>query len=150
MNLKQELKSLFIEILRIEDIDVNDNFYDNGGTSLLLIRLVSEIYKRYNKYIRAGETFTMTNIPNGTYFIKTFSDNDWNPDKEILGGKIKGFFNWKTGFSKSDRPEDLLVMKQTEVADEIKYSIHTITLYKVRNGNMESEAITADDFFETE
>jgi len=38
-------------------------------------------------------------------------------------------------------------MKQTEVADEIKYSIHTITLYKVRNGNMESEAITADDLF---
>jgi hypothetical protein len=101
-----------------------------------------------NEYIRKNESFSMTNIPNGTYFIKTFSGNHWNPDVLMFDGKLKGFFETDIGYSKSDRQEDLLVMRQRNEDDGIRYSVHTITLHKVKHGNMESKSITATDFFE--
>ena len=95
-----------------------------------------------NEYIRAGESFEMTNIPNGTYFIKTFYGNNWNPDTLVFDD-VKGFFEINTGFSQSNNNNDLLQIEQ----DEKQYSIYEITLYPVEGGNMKSNPINASEFF---
>lgn len=95
-----------------------------------------------NEYIRAGESFEMTSIPNGTYYIKSFFGNDWNPDTLFMG-KIRGFFETKAGFSKSDDYSDLLKIEQ----NNYEYAIYEITLYPVSGGNMESKSINANEFF---
>jgi hypothetical protein len=95
-----------------------------------------------NEYIRAGESFVMTSVPNGVYYLKSFFGNGWNPTTLYLG-KIKGFFEANTGFSKSDNASDLLRM----VDDNNRYSTVEITLYPVSGGNMESENINANEFF---
>ncbi|SDM53381.1 DnaJ domain-containing protein [Catalinimonas alkaloidigena] len=95
-----------------------------------------------NEYIRAGDSFKMTSIPNGTYYIKTFYGNDWNPDALVMG-RITGFFDTSPGFSQSAQYDDLIRLQQTQEG----YSIYEITLYPVVGGNMESQPITAGDFF---
>ena len=95
-----------------------------------------------NEYIRAGESFEMTSIPNGTYYLKSFFGNDWNPDTMFMG-RIPGFFETRTGFSKSDNYDDLFRLEQ----DYYQYSTYEVTLYPVVNGNMESTPINAQDFF---
>jgi len=89
----------------------------------------------------------MTNIPNGTYIIKTFSGRDWNPDKIMFDGKIKGGFDTDVGFSISDKSNGILHMNQAKDDDGIRYSRYTITLYKVKDGNMETRSINQADFF---
>ncbi|WP_339812060.1 J domain-containing protein [uncultured Imperialibacter sp.] len=95
-----------------------------------------------NEYIRTGESFEMTSIPNGTYYLKSFFGNDWNPDTLFMG-EVRGFFETGAGFSKSDNYSDLLNIEQ----NNYQYSIYEITLYPVVGGNMESEPINANEFF---
>jgi hypothetical protein len=91
-----------------------------------------------NEYIRAGESFKLTSVPNGLYSLKWFYGNNWNPDTVYMEG-IQGFFDNDAGFSISDSPSDLLKMEQN--------SGWKITLYPVQNGNMESKEINPNEFF---
>lgn len=95
-----------------------------------------------NEYIRAGDSFEMTSIPNGVYYIKSFFGKYWNPDT-VFGGYVTGFFDTLAGFSKSDQVDDLLKLEQ----DNYQYSVYELTLYPVVGGNMESEPIAASEFF---
>ncbi len=95
-----------------------------------------------NEYIRAGESFEITSVPNGIYYLKSFYGNDWNPDTLFMES-VRGFFEAEAGFSKSDDYSDLLQIEQ----DGYQYSIIEVTLYPVVGGNMESEPINADEFF---
>ncbi len=84
----------------------------------------------------------MTSVPNGTYYLKSFYGNDWNPDTLFMES-VRGFFEAEAGFSRSDDYSDLLQIEQ----DDYQYSIIEVTLYPVVGGNMESEPIDADEFF---
>lgn len=46
-SLKNQLAEMIKEILAKDTIAVNDNFYEIGGSSLLLIRLVANVYTKY-------------------------------------------------------------------------------------------------------
>ncbi|POS00611.1 DnaJ-like protein [Flavobacterium croceum DSM 17960] len=95
-----------------------------------------------NQYIKAGTDFTMRKIPSGTYFLKVYYGNDWNPEKTNFCGS-KGGFNFDESFSKSDGYSDLIEIENTSSS----YTTGTITLYKVANGNMNSELISESEFF---
>jgi hypothetical protein len=96
-----------------------------------------------NSYIRAGTSYTMENIPTGTYKIKTFYGNDWNPHKTINNGKITGTFESNFYFSTSDKRNDWIALED----DGYTYSTGEITLYNVPDGNMQSRRISIEDFF---
>lgn len=100
-----------------------------------------------NEYIQAGSDFKMTNIPEGIYKVKTFSGNDWNPEKTLNHGEINGAFDTDLSFSTSDNPSDLIQMSITETGDGISYSTGEITLYRVSHGNMQQRNINSDEFF---
>lgn len=100
-----------------------------------------------NEYLKAGDSFTMQNVPNGTYYLKTFGGKNWNPDSLLFDGKLRGWFDTDAYFMTSDEPSDMIRMDQYDDGDKINYSTYTITLYPVTGGNMESRKINPEDFF---
>jgi len=95
-----------------------------------------------NGYIRRNVAWQMSNIPSGTYFLRVYYGNDWNPEKQNACGTT-GAFERNEFFSKSDNPTDYLVIENTSSG----YTTWTVTLYRVANGNMESEPINEAEFF---
>lgn len=100
-----------------------------------------------NAYIQAETDYRMTNIPEGVYMVKIFYGNDWNPEKTINNGAIRGAFSSDQSFSQSDKPDDLIRMKITEMYNGISFTTGEITLYTVSNGNMNQRNIKSDEFF---
>ena len=95
-----------------------------------------------NGYIHRNVAWQMSNIPSGTYYLKVYYGNDWNPKKQNACGTT-GAFERNESFSKSDNPKDYLVIENTSSG----YTTGTVTLYRVTNGNMESEPINEMEFF---
>ncbi len=119
--------------------------FDNSNASDAIVCLVRSYDKRTirNEYIQAGSKFEMSKIPSGTYYIKVYYGNDWNPKKENFCGS-KGAFEKNVTFSKSDRIGDKIIIENTSRS----YTTGTITLYAVENGNMSTQTIKEKDFFE--
>jgi hypothetical protein len=85
----------------------------------------------------------MKKLPVGSYKIKVFYGNDWNPEKMINNGVIKGGFENNIHFSISERESDWLKV----FYDSKTYSYGEITLYTVNDGNMQQRGIDSDEFF---
>ncbi|MFD0837376.1 J domain-containing protein [Mariniflexile aquimaris] len=118
--------------------------FDNSNKSDAVVCLVRSYDHKTirNEYIRAGATFEMSKIPSGTYYIKVYYGNDWNPNKKNFCG-INGAFERNVSFSKSDKIGDQIRIENTSRS----YTTGTITLYAVENGNMTTESIDEEDFF---
>ncbi len=95
-----------------------------------------------NEYIRAGSSFQMTNVPNGTYYIKEFFGKDWNPNKKFKNGSIKGGFETDFHFSESSSSNDVFKLQD----NGYQYSTIHIKL-SVIGGNMKQSTINEYDFF---
>lgn len=119
--------------------------FENGNSYDAVVCLVNTNSGRTirNEYIQAGSTFKMTNIPNGTYYIKAFYGKDWNPNKTMNNGQIKGGFDTDFHFSKSDGYSDRLTLSD----NGYQYSTYSVTLYSVLNGNMSQKTINETEFF---
>ena len=118
--------------------DGNNFIIKNSNSSHAVVLLVNVIGSRKvrNEFVRKGETFSMTSVPNGTYFLRWFSGNDWSPNIEL--GELTGGFQSDVSFSQSDDVSDWM-----EVTGGDQW---TITLYAVNDGNMISEDIDLNDF----
>ena len=95
-----------------------------------------------NEYIRAGSHFKMKSIPSGTYYLKVFYGNDWNPTLQNVCG-TKGSFESDAHFSKSDNRSDWIEVENSDYS----YTTGAITLYTVANGNMSQSPINEQSFF---
>ena len=94
--------------------------------------------KNRNEFVRKGTTFTMTGVPNGTYYLEWFSGTDWWDDLKV-GTKFKGGFQTKASFTKTKDRNDWMKVDG--------YQIWTVTLYSVVGGDVESESMNAEEFF---
>jgi amino acid adenylation domain-containing protein len=59
---EQRLVELFREVLDTDKIGINDNFFDIGGNSILLIKLHSLLEEQYGGIISAADLFTYSTI----------------------------------------------------------------------------------------
>jgi hypothetical protein len=114
---------------------------DNGGSSDAIVCLYSIENGRTirNEYVRKNSSFTMSNIAQGTYKIRVFYGNDWNPTLTNSCG-TKGNFESDVNFSEFDGTEYF------EDSDR-GYTTATITLYTVAGGNASSSSIDQSTFF---
>lgn len=118
----------------------NSFIIKNSNSTHVVVLLVNAYTnnKTRNEFIRKGDTFSMTGIPNGTYYLKWMSGNEWCPSEKI--GNLNG------GFKK-----DLSFNESAEQKDWMRVSGHdewTITLYAVSNGNMGTQRINQGDFIQ--
>ena len=114
---------------------------DNGGSSDAIVCLYSIANGRTvrNEYVRKNSSFTMSNIAQGSYKIRVFYGNDWNPNLTNSCG-TKGNFETDVNFSEFDGSEYF-------EDSERGYTTATITLYTVAGGNASSSSIDQSTFF---
>lgn len=110
---------------------------NNSDAVVLLVDAYSGRKVR-NEFVNKGSTFTMTGVPNGTYYLEWFSGNNWSPEL-IVGSRYKGGFQTNSGFTKTTDTNDWMKVEG--------YQEWTVTLYQVEGGDVESEKIDADEFF---
>ena len=89
-----------------------------------------------NEFIRKGDTFDMTSVPNGTYLLQWITGELWSPNVKIR--ECSG------GFQKNMRVAESGENDWMKVSGDMKW---TITLYSVMDGNMEQKSIGIDDLF---
>ena len=68
---EEELAKLWQEVLEVEKIGVNDNFFDLGGHSLKATVLVSRIHKYFNIEISLREVFSNQTVAEAAELIRT-------------------------------------------------------------------------------
>lgn len=118
--------------------------FKNSNTSDAIVCLVDVSSGKTvrNEYIRAGSHYKMESIPTGTYYLKVFYGNDWNPTLQNVCG-TKGSFETDVHFSKSEDRSDWIEVQNNYDS----YTTGEITLYTVANGNMSQSPISEESFF---
>ena len=94
-------------------------------------------------FIAKGQLFTMTNIPGGEYIIKVMQGTDWNPEKDNGYGNPKGGFMNSYSLSKTKDYDAF----DYPYPSSGQYGEYEVTLYKVENGNMQTEIINEKELF---
>jgi len=59
---EEVLAGIWAEVLRLERVGVHDNFFDLGGHSLLIMRLVADIQGTFNQEISIRTVFSMPTL----------------------------------------------------------------------------------------
>jgi len=108
----------------------------NSHAVVLLVTAYSG-NKIRNEFVRKGTDFTMTGVPNGTYYVRWVSGNDWCSDLEF--GKLKGGFQTNMSFAETSDVDDWMKV--------VGYQIWTLTLYAVAGGDVEIQGLNKDEFF---
>ena len=117
----------------------NEFIIKNSNNTHAVVLLVNAYSGRKvrNEFVRKGSNFSMTGVPNGTYYLEWFSGNDWSPNHRI--GNYIGGFQTDASFTKTREASDWMAVSG--------YQKWTVTLYSVVGGDVESESIDADEFF---
>ena len=100
-----------------------------------------------NLYVRAGENFTAKEIPEGTYEMKCYYGNVWNPSKDNGSNKPIGGFLYDESYSAATSSDDYFDFERINTQNGYSYSTYEVTLHKVRDGNLHTKPTTLDYFF---
>ncbi|MBW4644832.1 MAG: amino acid adenylation domain-containing protein [Goleter apudmare HA4340-LM2] len=68
--LEQQLAEIWIEILQIPEISINDNFFEIGGNSLLAVHLMNAIAEKFHQELPLAILFTNSTIAQLTAIIQ--------------------------------------------------------------------------------
>lgn len=119
-----------------------------GQDAVVLLVRVGEREPIRNEYVRARSQFRITGVPDGAYYLKTMMGRDWNPERRLGSGDVRGGFETEASFQAMDDPSDWLRM-ETRVdpsSGRVGYQTYSMTLHQVVNGNVESRYIADGDF----
>jgi curved DNA-binding protein CbpA len=75
-----------------------------------------------SQYIHAGEAYKLRNIPDGSYSLKVYFGNEWDPQRTFLNGSVTGGFKKERGFVAFDTGKEMLKMKNGRTASPDLYS----------------------------
>lgn len=117
---------------------------ENGSESDAVVFLESVSGKKVRHvYIKKGEHFKMIQIPGGKYIIKVYQGNFWNAEKYNGDNAPYGGFMEDILMSKSDRSDTF----DYPYPKSGHYYEYEVTLYKVANGNFQTESIREEEMF---
>jgi hypothetical protein len=98
-----------------------------------------------NEYVRKRTKFKMTGVPDGVYYIRMMSGNNWNPNIKV--GPLTGGFSKNRSISGNSNPNDWMKIGTTYAdSDGRYYEGFSQTLHEVVGGNVEKESLTANEF----
>lgn len=88
--LEKSLTSLWAEVLRIDNIGINDNFFDLGGNSLLLVQLFQKLESKFPGKLAVVDLFAYPTISKLTNFLERQTDCSVNQE-------IKAYWDQELG-----------------------------------------------------
>ena len=120
---------------------------DNQTTNDAIVLLVNAYTDRKirNEYVRKGTKFKMTGVPDGVYYIRMMSGNNWNPNIKV--GPLTGGFSKNRSISGNSDSNDWMKIGTTYADSNGRYyEGFSQTLHGVVGGDVESESLTANEF----
>jgi acyl carrier protein len=66
---EREMVKLFIKVLNVENVDIDDSFYSLGGHSLKMTRLLNEIEKKFGKRLSLRNVMEAKTVRRISYLI---------------------------------------------------------------------------------
>ena len=108
---ERELAAIWKELLGLEQIGINYNFFDIGGNSMLIIRMISQIRTKFQKKITIGDVFGNPTIAKLAAFLRMDEENILELKKQVFPEEFFTGQNQKMNqvFSYSDN--DILYSK---------------------------------------
>lgn len=123
-------------------IEINNQ--TNSDAVILLVDGLSE-KKIRNEFIRKKTKFRMTNVPDGSYYIRSMMGNNWDPKLKI--GPLTGGFKTDRSISGNSDINDRMKVGVKYIDSEGNYyKGYTQTLHGVVGGDVESERLTNNEF----
>jgi amino acid adenylation domain-containing protein len=77
--IERKCVQIWEEVLGVEKVGLNDNFFDLGGHSLLAMRLVSEFNKEFSNEITISDLFEYPTISSISVLLRGEASNTWSP-----------------------------------------------------------------------
>jgi len=108
-----KLVRLWEEILKVDGIGINDNFFDLGGHSLKAIELVSKIHRELNVELEIRKVFELKNIKNIAREINKMEESSYSKIEAVEKREY---------YPVSSAQKRLLLLDQIE-EDNINYNI---------------------------
>jgi hypothetical protein len=109
----------------------------NGTNSDAYVKLVEPLSRQLVGafYVKSNSTFSLEQIPDGTYKVLFVLGNGWNPGTQS--------FTKNKHFAKFDKS---LNFTTRQVSNGIQYSIFKITLHPVADGNASTSRVNEQEF----
>jgi acyl-coenzyme A synthetase/AMP-(fatty) acid ligase/acyl carrier protein len=60
--IEKEIQAIWIEVLRIPNVGIDDDFFEAGGHSLLALQTVSRLHARFGRLVRLGDLYQARTI----------------------------------------------------------------------------------------
>ena len=120
---------------------INKSIYD---AVVILINANGRVLR--HAFIKAGDTFIMNEIPTSICVVRAMMGHEWNSQKDNGSGFPKGGFMKDVSFTETSQ-EDRFNFIPTENIRGIEYPNYSMTLHKVRDGNLKSNSISEEKFF---
>lgn len=91
--LEKELAGIWAEILKVERVGINDNFFDAGGNSLLVIRMQNKVQETTGSLISSVEVFSHPTVRSLAVYLeqrqRTDGDAARAPSEELVAELAK-------------------------------------------------------------
>src|SRR5579864_8790055 len=59
---EQEIQAIWMEVLRIPNVGIDDDFFEAGGHSLLALQTISRLHARFGQLVRLGDLYQTRTI----------------------------------------------------------------------------------------
>jgi acyl carrier protein len=98
---EQQIAKVWQEILNLEKVGINDNFFDLGGHSLQIVQVKSKLREVFNRDVLITDLFKYTNINSlAKYFSEKESSKSSFDSVHNRVNKQKAFIHRKKEFHK--------------------------------------------------
>ncbi len=123
---------------------LNVTNYSSNDAVLLLVHKSKGVVR--NVYIAQDHSYKIKYIPEGKYIVKVMYGNSWNSEKQNGLNFPKGGFMENANFEQT-KWDDPFVFLFKEDSEGINYPTYTLTLHKVKYGNLHTDKIKPDEFW---
>lgn len=103
-----------------------------------------------NHYIRAHDTYEITYLPDGDYYMKMMSGNDWDFEKKIKGVPLSGRFKRNLRYEWYTDSSETIVLRYMVDGDSWQHSVYEINLHQVSEHQVKDKGISEQEFFKRE
>ncbi|MGB7604816.1 MAG: amino acid adenylation domain-containing protein [Lutisporaceae bacterium] len=114
--IEEKLSKIWSEVLGIEKVGINDNFFDLGGHSLKATALISKIHKELNKEIPLKELFKSPTIKAISKFIESAEENLYSKIEKV---------EEKEFYAASSAQKRMYILQQFD-RDSVAYNMHVV------------------------